>query len=90
MIINLKRKNDSSPTGEIMKTLKDRIATTSSYLQALTTSDMFPKVQDAVEKKDKNLLIKICRKAKIPELYLPIVVSVLLSVGPTQKYPPMW
>jgi hypothetical protein len=73
-----------------MKTLKERIADTSSYLQALTTSDMFPKVQNAVEKKDKNLLVKICRKAKIPEMYSTTVVSVLLSIGPEQKWPPMW
>jgi hypothetical protein len=49
--------------------------------------NVFPKVQDAVEKKDKDLLMKVCRKAKIPEIYLGIVASVLLSVGPEQKYP---
>ena len=70
-----------------MKTLKERIADVSSYLQSLMASDVFPKVQDAVERKDKNLLMKICRNAKVPEIYLGIVASVLLSVGPEQKYP---
>ena len=71
----------------MMKTLKERIVDVSSYLQSLTAPSVFPKVQDAVERKDKNLLMKVCRKAKIPEIYLGNVVSVLLSVGPEQKWP---
>ena len=70
-----------------MKTLKERIADVSLYLQSLMAPNVFPKVQDAVERKDKNLLIKVCRKAKIPEIYLGIVVSVLLTIGPEQKWP---
>ena len=70
-----------------MKTLKERIADLSSCLQSLMAPNVFPKVQDAVEKKDKDLLMKLCRKAKIPEIYLGIVASVLFSVGPEQKYP---
>jgi len=70
-----------------MKTLNERIADVSSCLQSLMAPNVFPKVQDAVEKKDKDLLMKVCRKAKIPEIYLGIVASVLLSVGPEQKYP---
>ena len=70
-----------------MKTLKERIADVSFNLQSLMAPDVFQKVQDAVERKDKNLLIKVCRKAKIPELYLAVVVAVLLSVGPEQKWP---
>ena len=73
-----------------MKTLKERITDVSSYLQALMTPDIFPKVQDAVDRKDKNLLMKMCRKAKVPEIYLGVVASVLLSVGPEQKYPAMF
>ena len=70
-----------------METLKGRIANVSLYLQSLMAPDVFPKVQDAVAKKDKNLLIKVGRQAKIPEIYLGIVVSVLLTVGPQQKWP---
>ena len=70
-----------------MKTLKERIADVSLYLQSLMAPNIFPKVQDAVERKDKNLLMKVCRKAKIPEIYLGTVVSVLLTIGPTQKWP---
>jgi hypothetical protein len=70
-----------------MITLEERITDVSSYLQSLTTSDVFPKVQDAVERKDRNLILKVCRKAKIPEKYWGVVASVLLSVGPEQKYP---
>lgn len=71
-------------------TLEKRITDVSSYLQSLTAPDVFPKVRDAVEKKDEHLLIKVCRKAKIPEKYLTVVASVLLSVSPEQKYPAMF
>jgi hypothetical protein len=70
-----------------MKTLEGNIANVSSYLQSLTTPNVYPKIQNAVEKKDRKLLIKVCRNAKIPERYLPIVVSVLLAVAPQQKWP---
>lgn len=70
-----------------MKTLNERIADVSSYLQSLMAPNVFPKVQDAVEKKDKNLLIKVCRKAKIPEIYLGTIVSVLLTISPAEKWP---
>jgi len=73
-----------------MKTLKERIADVSLYLQSLMAPNVFPKVQDAVERKDKNLLMKVCRKAKIPEIYLAIVVSVLLTTGPELKWPPWY
>ena len=73
-----------------MKTLKERIADVSLYLQSLMAPNVFPKVQDAVERKDKNLLIKVCRKAKIPEIYLGVIVPVLLTVGPEQKWPWNW
>jgi len=84
---SFKRKNRVFSEGEIMKTFQERIADVSFYLQSLTAPDVFPKVQDAVERKDKNLLMKVCRKAKIPEIYSNSLVSVLLSVGPEQKYP---
>lgn len=71
-----------------MKTLKERIAAVASYLQSLMAPDIFPEVQDAVERNDKNLLMKVCRKAKIPEVYLSSLVPVLLAIGPNQKWPP--
>ena len=70
-----------------MKTLKERIADVSFHLQSLMAPNLFPKVQDAIERKDKNLLMEVCRKAKIPEIYLVVVVSVLLAIGPKQKWP---
>ena len=70
-----------------MKTLKERIANVSFYLQSLMAPNVFPKVQDAVERKDRNLLMKVCRKAKIPEIYLVVVVSVLLASDPKIKWP---
>jgi len=71
-----------------MKTLKERIADVALYLESLMAPNIFPGVQDAVERKDKNLLMKACRKAKIPEIYLGIIVPVLLTIGPEQKWPP--
>ena len=70
-----------------MKTLTERIADVSLYLQSLTRADLFPLVRDAVEKKDKSSLVDVCRKAEIPEAYQGTLVSVLLSVGPDQKWP---
>lgn len=70
-----------------MKTLKERIADLSFCLQSLMAPNILPEVQDAIERKDRNLLVKVCKKAKIPEIYLGNVVSVLLSVGPEQKWP---
>ena len=71
-----------------MKTLNERIADVAFHLQSLTAPEFSSQVQDAVERKDKNSLIKVCKKAKIPAAYLGTVVSVLLSVGPEQKWPP--
>jgi len=73
-----------------MKTLKDRVSDVSMYLQSLTAPTIFPKVQEAVEKKDRDLVVKVCRKAKVPEIYLGTVVSLLLSVSPQQKWPPIF
>lgn len=71
-----------------MKTLNERIADLSLHLQSLTAPKFSTKVQEAVERKDKKLLMKICKEAKIPGTYSSTVVSVLLSVGPNQKWPP--
>jgi hypothetical protein len=70
-----------------MKTLNERISDVSFHLQSLTAPEFFSQVQGAVERKDKNSLIRVCKKAKIPAVYLGTVVSVLLSVGPEQKWP---
>jgi hypothetical protein len=74
----------------IMKTFKERIADVSFHLQSLAGSEFFSQVQDAVERKDKNSLIRVCKKAKIPATYIGTVVSVLLSVHPEQKWPPVF
>ena len=70
-----------------MTTLKERLVDLSSYIQSLTTPEMFPKVKEAVEKKDKTSLMKLCIRAKIPEAYRSTITSVILSVGPMEKYP---
>lgn len=70
-----------------MKTLNERISDVSFHLQSLAAPEFSSKVQEAVERKDKNSLVKVCKKAKIPGSYIDIVVSVLLSVGPEQKWP---
>jgi hypothetical protein len=70
-----------------MKALNERISDVSFHLQSLAAPEFTSKVQDAVERKDRNSLIKVCKKAKIPGSYIDIVVSVLLSVSPEQKWP---
>ncbi len=70
-----------------MKALNQRITDVSFHLQSLAVPQFCPLVQDALEKKDKNLLIKVCRKAKIPANYLGIVVSALFQMSTDQ---PKW
>jgi ABC-type enterochelin transport system permease subunit len=70
-----------------MKNLRNGIAEVSQYLQRLMEPDVFAEVQNAVEKKDKNLLIRIFSKIEIPVIYIPVITSVLLSVSPQQKWP---
>jgi len=70
-----------------MKGLNIRIADMSHHLQSLTAPELYPQVQDAVEREDKKRLVELCKKAKIPAVYIGTVMSVLLSVGPQQKWP---
>lgn len=71
-----------------MKALNERIADVSFHLHSLAAPEFSLEIQDAVERKDKNSLIEVCKKARIPTIYLGTVVSVLLSVSPDQKWPP--
>lgn len=86
---SLKRKRAYS-TLVTMKTFNERIADVSFHLQSLAAPEYSSKVQDAVEKRDKNSLIKLCKKAKVPESYTDIIASVLLSVSPQQKWPDIY
>lgn len=71
-----------------MKSVKERMANISSYLQRLMEPAIYPEVKEAVEKEDKDLLINACKKAKIPAVYFSIIVPLLLSVVPQQlKWP---
>lgn len=73
-----------------MNMLNIKIANISSHLQNLNTPEFFPQVQEAVDKKDKNLLIKICRKAKIPQIDINSIVSLLLSISNAVKWPDIY
>ena len=70
-----------------MKTLNERIADVSHYLQSLTAPEFSAEIRDAVDRKDHKSLTKVCKKAQIPTIYLGPIVSVLLSVSPDQKWP---
>jgi hypothetical protein len=59
----------------------------SFHLQSLAGPEYYSQVKDAVEQKDRNKLLLVCRKAKIPAIYLSAIVSVLLSMGTEQ---PKW
>ena len=72
----------------MMKNLQEKLADVSSYLQSLLSPNVFPKVQEAVEKSDKTMLIEACRTAEIPDSYLSSIVPVILSVDPKAKWPP--
>lgn len=70
-----------------MKDLEEKIAEVSSHLQDLTEPEIFQEVQNAVEARDKNALVRLCKKARIPQIYTGVIVSILLAVGPRQKWP---
>jgi hypothetical protein len=70
-----------------MKTFGERISDISFHLQSLAAPELSSRVQDAVERKDKNTLVKLCKQAKVPGSYTGIVISVLLAVSPQQKWP---
>ena len=70
-----------------MNMLNIKIANMSSHLQNLSVSEFYPQIQEAIEKKDKNLLIKVCRKAKIPQIDINPIVSLLLSISNAVKWP---
>ena len=73
-----------------MKTFNEKISEVAFHLQSLSASEFSPEIRAAVERKDKNSLVKLCRKAQIPTKYLGTIVSVLLSVSPNQKWPPVF
>ena len=73
-----------------MKDLNTKIKEFSFHLQSLAKPELFKEVQDAVEKKDEKTLVKLCKKADVPMVYLNSIVSVLLSVSPEQKWPTFW
>ncbi len=72
-----------------MSNLNKNIAELSGCLQSLTAPEFASQVKEAVEKKDKASLIKICRNAKIPVKYVSSVVTALFNMSsPGQvKYP---
>jgi len=67
--------------GEVMENLKKRASKVSFYLQRLMESKIFPEVQVAVAKKDKESFLEICKKAKIPSRYIVLLISILLATG---------
>ena len=67
--------------------LNIKISNMSSHLQTLSAPKYYPQIQEAVEKNDKNLLIKVCRKAKIPQIDINPIVSLLLSINNAVKWP---
>lgn len=69
-----------------MVEIKQKISEISKHLQTLASEEYSPQIEKAVNKQDKNALIKICKQAQIPKLYIPSIVSVVMSVSP-QKWP---
>ena len=70
-----------------MKDLKEKVCDVSSYLQRLTESDVFTEVTEAVRKSDKDLLVELCKKATVPDVYTASIVSLILALPLQPKYP---
>lgn len=69
-----------------MKKLNERMIDVSRYLQTLAAPEFSSQVQQAVERNDKTSLIKVCKKAKVPQASIGTVVSTIFSVSP-MKWP---
>ena len=69
-----------------MVSVNKKISKISMYLQTLTAEKYSSQVEEAVDKQDKKALTKVCKEAKIPQLYIPSITAVIMSVGP-QKWP---
>ena len=72
-----------------MNNINTKLSDISMHLQTLTSPKYSKQVEQAVEKKDKNSLVKICNKAKIPAVYIGTVVSVVMAVSP-MKWPDLF
>ena len=70
-----------------MKDFKERVCEVSSYLQRLMEPDVFPDVSKAIEESDRDLLIKACEKADIPEAYASSIASLLFNISRQLKWP---
>ena len=66
--------------------LNKKLSNISAYLQTLTTPEFSAEVEKAVQENNKKSLISTCKQAKIPELYIAPIVSIILSVSP-MKWP---
>jgi hypothetical protein len=73
-----------------MKKLSQRLEEIAFHLQSLGSSKFFPKIQKAIERKDKASLIIACKEARIPSVYLSTIVAVLLSASPMIKWPEIY
>ena len=72
-----------------MNNINTKLSDISMHLQTLTSPKYSKQVEQAVEKNDKNSLVKICSKAKIPAVYIGTVVSVVMAVSP-MKWPDLF
>jgi hypothetical protein len=72
-----------------MNNMNAKLSDISMHLQTLTNPKYSKQVEQAVENNDKNTLVKICNKAKIPAVYIGTVVSVVMAVSP-MKWPELF
>ena len=72
-----------------MKKINEALSDFSGHLQTLNRPEFACKVEKAIESKNKESLIRICRQAKIPSKYYSDVLATLLSkssASPQQKW----
>ncbi len=66
--------------------INKKLSNISTHLQTLTQPEFSSQVEKAVQENDKKSLVDICKRAKIPGMYIGSIVSVILSVSPA-KWP---
>jgi hypothetical protein len=73
-----------------LKDLKGKVSDVSTHLERLMEGDVFAEVMEAAGKSDEGLLVKICKKADVPGIYVGAIVSLVLALSSPQKYPILW
>ncbi|MCW4024916.1 MAG: hypothetical protein NWF01_07780 [Candidatus Bathyarchaeota archaeon] len=64
----------------------ERLSEISQSLKHIAEIENNDALEAAITKNDKEALLEVCKKSKVPRAYRTVIVNLLLSVDP-KKYP---